>query len=243
MKPVTIIGIVAKKVGLMTLKLIDKEHLVDNVWAFRFRPSKPLTWTAGQYVRVELPHENPDEEGTKRWFTNSAAPYEGIMQITTRVTESTFKQALSRLEIDDELQLIENPDGDFVWQDSDLPIIFVAGGIGITPFYSILKQRVHDQRPLNVTLVYGSRTEDVPFKEELAQWAVSDPNFKVRYVVGAPLNAEKLTELQPNLNQSLVYLSGPEQMVKMLGDDLKSHSLPDAQFKHDSFPNYNEHNY
>ena len=68
----------------MVLKLIEKEHLVDNVWAFRFKPSEPLVWTAGQYVRVELPHENPDGEGVKRWFTNSAAPYEGILQITTR---------------------------------------------------------------------------------------------------------------------------------------------------------------
>ena len=132
----------------MILKLINKKHLVDNVWAFRFQPSELLTWTAGQYVRVELLHENPDEEGTKRWFTNSAAPYEGIMQITTRVTGSTFKQALSKLEEGVELQLIENPEGDFVWQNSDLPIVFVAAGIGVTPFHSILKERVHDQLPL-----------------------------------------------------------------------------------------------
>ena len=68
----------------MILTFIQKEHLIDDVWAFRFKPTGPFTWTAGQYVRVELPHENPDAEGTKRWFTNSAAPFEGIMQITTR---------------------------------------------------------------------------------------------------------------------------------------------------------------
>lgn len=227
----------------MILTLINKEHLVDNVWAFRFQPSEPLVWTAGQYVRVELLHENPDEEGTKRWFTNSAAPYEGIMQITTRVTESTFKQALSKLEIGDELQLIENPEGDFIWQDSDLPIIFVAGGIGVTPFHSILKQRMHDHLSPNVTLIYASRTEDVPFKEELFQWSSISPELKVRYIVGEPLTAEKLAELEPGLNQSLVYLSGPELMVHALGDDLMAHGLPKAQFKHDGFPNYNEQNY
>jgi ferredoxin-NADP reductase len=227
----------------MILKLINKEHLVDNVWAFRFQPSKPLTWIAGQYVRVELPHENPDKEGTKRWFTNSAAPYEGIVQITTRVTESTFKQTLSKLEINDELQLIEAPEGDFVWQDSDWPIVFIAGGIGVTPFYSILRQRAHDHLPLNATLIYGSRTEDVPFKEELTQWFAADSNLIVKYVVGEPLTAKKLSELEPNLNQSLVYLSGPEPMVDTLGAELKSHGLPEVQFKHDSFPHYNERNY
>ncbi|HET8670947.1 MAG TPA: YHS domain-containing protein [Candidatus Saccharimonadales bacterium] len=77
------------------LKLIEKEVLVDNVWAFRFEPTAPLEWIAGQFIRVELPHDNPDAEGTKRWLTVSSAPYEEIIQITTRVTGSTFKQALA----------------------------------------------------------------------------------------------------------------------------------------------------
>ncbi|HSX07118.1 MAG TPA: FAD-dependent oxidoreductase [Candidatus Saccharimonadia bacterium] len=227
----------------MALQLIEKEHLVDNIWAFRFQPSEPLVCTAGQYVQIELPHDNPDDEGTKRWFTNSAAPYEGIMQITTRVTNSTFKQALSKLEVGDTLQLIASPDGDFVWQDSDLPIVFIAGGIGITPFRSILKQRAHDQLPLNVTLIYGNRTNDIPFKEELDSWVANDNQLKIEYIVGEPLTAEKLATLLPNLNNSLVYLSGPEPMVEALGNELKANGLPESQFKHDSFPNYTENNY
>lgn len=228
----------------MSLTLINKEHLLDNIWAFRFKPSKPLTWIAGQYIRVELPHDQPDKEGTKRWFTVSSAPYEGIVQITTRVTQSTFKQALSMLtEGDDALQLIENPDGDFVWQDSELPKIFVAGGIGVTPFRSILKQRAHDNLPLHVTLIYSGRNLDLPFKDELAKWVAKDPQFTVIYEVGSPLTATRLAELQPALNQSLVYLSGPEPMVDALGEQLKAQGLPEAQFKHDDFPNYNENNY
>jgi ferredoxin-NADP reductase len=228
----------------MILKLIEKEHLVDNVWAFRFQPNEPLVWTAGQFVQVELPHDNPDGEGTQRWFTNSAAPYEGILQITTRVTDTTFKQALSKLEAGDEaLQLIAAPDGDFVWEDTQRPLVFVAGGIGVTPFRSILKQRAHDDLPLNVTLVYGSRTADVPFKDELDQWAAKDSQFKITYVAGEPLTAEKLASLVPQLHESLVYLSGPEPMVEALGDALKTQGLPEAQLKQDFFPNYNEHNY
>lgn len=228
----------------MTLTLFEKEHLVDNVWAFRFKPSEPLTWVAGQYVRVELPHDNPDEEGTKRWFTNSAAPYEGILQITTRVTDSTFKQALFGLETGSaRLQLIEAPEGDFVWQNSELPIVFVAGGIGVTPFRSIIKQRIHDSQPVNLSLVYGSRTPEVPFKNELTEWTNADPTLNVRYVSGNPLTAGSLAAEIPTLNSSLVYLSGPEPMVESLGDDLKSHGLPESQLKQDFFPNYDENNY
>ena len=228
----------------MTLKLLTKQHITDNIWAFRFQPSEPLVWTAGQYVRVELPHENPDEEGTKRWFTNSAAPYEGVVQITTRITNSSFKQALSQLAEDShKLQLIENPKGDFVWEDSNLPIVYVAGGIGVTPFHSILKQRVHDNLPIGVTLIYAGRTEDLPFKDELAQWAPANSDFSVKYIIGERLTAEKLAAVQPDLNESLVYLSGAEPMVEALGEDLQAQGLPEAQFKHDAFPNYNEQNY
>lgn len=227
----------------MTLKLSNKENLVGNVWAFRFQPEKSLSWTAGQFIKVELPHDNPDDEGTSRYFTVSSAPYEGIIQITTRVTDSTFKKALAALPVDGVLQIIKEPEGDFVWEDSEKPIVFIAGGIGITPFYSILKQKFHNKQPLKLLLIYGSRDDEVPFKDELAQWQVADPNFKVNYQVGVRLSPEVLKGIVPGLNESLVYLSGPEPMVEDLGYKLKAVGLPEAQLKQDFFPNYTEENY
>ncbi len=227
----------------MILKLITKDNLVDNVWSFRFEPSGAITWTAGQFIKVALPHENPDEEGTERWFTVSSAPFEGVVEITTRVTESTFKQALSKLQIDGQLELIDPPDGDFVWSEADRPVVFVAGGIGITPYHSMLKQRANDGLPLAATLIYGSRTADVPFKAELEAWSAGDHRLVVRYVVGEPLTAAKLVELEPRLNDSLVYVSGPEQMVEAIGEELKKQGLSEAQLRQDYFPNYTQSNY
>ncbi len=227
----------------MALKLIEKEHLLDNIWAFRFQPDEPLEWTAGQYISVELPHSDPDGEGTKRWFTVSSAPYESIIQITTRITETSFKQALSRLDVGGELQLLDKPHGTFVWQDVDKPLVFVAGGIGITPFRSILKQRAHDKLPLDVTVIYGSRTAEVPFKDELTMWMQQDPRLRVSYVVGVPLTADGLIELVPELSKSLVYLSGPKPVMETLDQDLQSHGLTEAQIKQDFFPAYTSTTY
>lgn len=234
---------IAKDTPVNTLTLFEKEHLIDNVWAFRFHPTKPLHWTAGQYMRVDLPHDNPDKEGTKRWFTISSAPYEGYAQITTRVTNSTFKQALSGLKVGDTLSMIENSEGSFTWQESDKPLIFIAGGIGITPYHSILMQRVHDAQPLNVTLIYGSRTDDVVFKDLFDAYVMEHPEFKVHYVIGEPLTAAKLNEFAPSLNQSLVYVSGPDPMVDALGAELIATGLPEDQLKKDGFPNYTQMNY
>lgn len=225
------------------LMLVEKENLVDNIWAFRFRPSQPLTWIPGQFIRVELDHDNPDDEGIKRFFTISSAPYEGIVQITTRVTDTTFKQALASIPIGGNLPMIKEPDGDFVWQDSDKPLVFVAGGIGITPFRSILKQRAHDNESLAATLIYSGRDENLPFKDEFDAWAHEHPEFVVKYVIGERVSAEKVAELQPNINESLVYISGPEPMVEQLGNQLKSAGLPEAQLQQDFFPHYSETNY
>lgn len=228
---------------MVQLILKEKEHLTDNIWAFRFIPSKPQTWIAGQYMSVELPHENPDGKGTKRWFTISSAPYEDIIQITTRITDSSFKHALAALPVGGELNLLDEPHGKFVWQDTDKPMVFVAGGIGITSFRSILRQRAHEGLPLTVELVYGNRTDDIVFKEEFDRYAANDPHFKVQYVVGEPLTAAKLAELVPHLNDSVVYVSGPAAMVKVLNAELTAAGLPEEQLKGDFYPAYTAKNY
>jgi ferredoxin-NADP reductase len=228
---------------MTSLILITKEHVIDNIWSFRFQSSEPFTWIPGQFIRVEVPHDNSDEKGTKRWFTVASAPYEKVVQITTRVSDSSFKQALDAVPIGGEIQLLEHPDGDFGWQDSELPLIFVAGGIGITPYHSILKQRVHDNLPIPATLVYGSRDEHVAFKEELEAWAAKDPQFTIHYVIGTRVTAQSLAELLPDLNKSLVYVSGPDPMVDALSDDLLANSLPQSQLRLDGFANYTIDNY
>lgn len=228
---------------MTSLKLVTKEHVIDNIWSFRFQPSEPFTWIPGQFIRVDVPHEDPDEKGTSRWFTVASAPYEEIVQITTRVSDSTFKQALNAVPVGGKIQLLEHPDGDFGWQDSALPLIFVAGGIGITPYHSILKQRVHDNLPIPATLVYGSRDEQVAFKEELEAWTAKDSQFTIHYIIGTRITAQSLAELLPDLNKSLVYVSGPDPLVDALSDDLLGNGLPQSQLRLDGFANYTIENY
>jgi ferredoxin-NADP reductase len=224
----------------MKLTLIEKVCLVDDIWAFRFKSDTDISWEPGQFIQVEIPHDQPDKEGTKRWFTVSSAPYEDVIQITTRVTGTTFKKALVALSVGDDIQLLAKPDGDFVWEQTNKPLVFVAGGIGITPFRSIIAQRSHDQSSLPITLIYSSRTHDVAFREELDLIADSYPQFKIDYVIGEHLSAARLAELNPKLKESLVYVSGPEPMVEALGNDLRASGQPEDGLKQDFFPNYSE---
>jgi ferredoxin-NADP reductase len=224
------------------LKLIAKNHLTDNIWSFQFEPHPSFTWTAGQYMQVELPHADPDKEGTQRYFTVSAAPFEKHPQITTRVTETTFKQALVNLPVGGELKLLAKPEGDFVWQDTAKPQVFVAAGIGITPFRSILAERAHDHASLEVTLVYANRTDAIAFKDEFDAIAAANPGLKIHYITGL-VTAGRLAELLPDLKQSMLYVSGPEPMVEAIGAGLREAGLTDEQLKEDFFPNYTEASY
>ena len=226
-----------------TLTLTSKENLADNVWAFRFEADTPISWTPGQFIRIELPHDNPDDEGTKRWFTISSTPHDGYIQITTRVTDTTFKQALAALPIGSTINLVEQPDGDFVWQESEKPLVFIAGGIGITPFYSMLKARGHSGQPVSATLIYNGRTDELPFKVEFEEASRRHPEFKVHYVIGEQLTTEKLTELVPNISSSQVYISGAESMVEALGKQLEESGLANDNLHQDFFPHYNEESY
>ena len=226
----------------MKLTLAEKENLTDNVWSFRFEADPAQHWTAGQYIQVELPHSRPDAEGTKRYFTVSAAPFEELIQITTRVTESTFKQALVNLPAGGEMKLLMAPDGDFGWEQSARPKVFVAAGIGITPYRSMLAQREHEGRPLDVTLVYANRTDQVPFRAEFDRYAAEDRGFKVHYLTGL-VTEEDLRELLPDLMEALIYISGPEPLVETMGDTLRASGLPEKQIKQDFFPNYSAKNF
>lgn len=218
----------------ITLTLTSKQLVGGNVWSFIFEPDQPLSWIAGQFIRVELPHANPDSEGTKRYFTIASAPHEHHIQISTRLTGSSFKQALANLSYGSQVKLLDHPVGDFIWPPTDKPIIFVAQGIGITPFFSMLKSRHHQGQPLNVNLFYTNRTPQIPFRTELHQLTHSHPELILTFATG-PITAAVLANRYPKLAESLIYVSGPGTIIELLGPP---YDLPASSLKQDFFPNY-----
>jgi ferredoxin-NADP reductase len=212
-----------------------------NAVTFLFTPEQETTWTAGQYMHYELTLDSGRKDD--RYFTIASAPYEKDLQITTRVTDSDFKQKLNRLEPGDTMTA-NGPTGDFVWTDTDMPRLLVAGGIGVTPFHSMLKERARQGQSMAATLLYATRDEEIPFRAEMDRWAAEHPEFSVAYLVGEKLTAELIKKHAPNLEECLVYLSGPEPMVDAIGGDLvKEQSLPKEQLKQDWFPGYTAKNY
>ncbi|HPD98936.1 MAG TPA: YHS domain-containing protein [Candidatus Saccharibacteria bacterium] len=226
---------------VISLEFTDKEHVTDNIWGFHFTPSTVVSWQAGQYMRVEIPHDSPDERGTKRWFTVSSAPFEQQITIVTRISESSFKQALANLHAGDTINMIDLPGGDFVWTKGDnIPRVFAIGGIGITPLYSIVKQRQHDGLSLNATLLYANRTEAIPYRDYFD--SLAPLGLKVKYLVGRKLTTKDILA-ESTTDDTIFYLSGAKPMVRQLANNLTQEDVADDHIISDEFPHYDETNY
>lgn len=225
----------------MKLKLTEKRQDVGDTTIFIFTPSEPLSFKAGQFLHYVLHHEPTDDRGSDRWFTNSAAPFENQIRITARFSgekSSSFKKKLFSLKEGKNIE-ISLVDGDFTVEDPNQEMVFIAGGIGITPFRSILMQLDHDKQPINVTLLYANRDQNIVYKEDLENVAKNNPGLKIHYVFSPEhIDEQKIREFVPDLTKPVFYVSGPEPMVDAMGETLKKMGVVEDHIKQDWFPGY-----
>lgn len=226
------------------MELIFRGHLIKqgNVYRFVFSPKTPITWKPGQFIHYTLPHDNADDRGDERWFTISSAPFEKDIWITTRINNengSTFKKRLLNLKPDEVIKTDE-PDGSFVIDDLNKDYVFVAGGIGITPFRSILNQLHHDGKSITVELLYANRDENnIPFKDELEAISRAHEGFNITYFNGDnKIDEAALRQFATKLNDPVFYVSGPEPMVEAFKTILDNMGIDNDHAKFDYFPGY-----
>jgi ferredoxin-NADP reductase len=222
----------------VNLKLIEKRNETKSVVSFIFEPETPIKWLAGQYLIYNLPHVNQDLRGKMRFFTISSSPYEKNPTITTKIEKnsSSFKKTLSNLKIGGIIKA-KGPDGDFVIENLNGNYVFIAGGIGITPFISIIKQLNHKNNLTDITLLYANKSDDIVFKKELEEIARKNVNLKLNYFISPVRIDEKI--LKKFINKKTVfYVSGPDPMVDGVTKLLTKLGLRKENIKEDYFSGY-----
>lgn len=222
-----------------TLKLINKKLEVGNVYSFLF-DTGGLNWVAGQSQGFILPELGEDENVNQHWFTVASAPLEKTIQVSTRISDSLYKKTLANLEVGGEVK-VYGLGGDFVWnEENDKRKVFIAGGIGVTPFRSMIFDRDLRGENIPVDLVYFNRTEEIPFQAEFSEIAKKHEEFKVIDVIGKSVSVEEILQVLPDIENKEIYISGPEPMVKAVAEQFKEKNL---EVKEDRFPGYTKVNY
>ena len=204
----------------------------------------------GQYFWVELPDRGyQDERGLRRHISVVTSPTEqGVLGLATRLRDSAFKKTLAELRVGDEVD-VEQPKGDFALpEETDAEYVFVAGGIGITVFRSMLRYIRDERLPYRVTLVYSNRDRaGAPFLDELADLEQELPDFRLILTMTDEENwegetrrvqADMLRDHLGDLERYRFLVAGPPQMVEAVADELKEAGVAEERILPSRFAGY-----
>jgi ferredoxin-NADP reductase len=232
--------------------LLSRDLVAEGTMAFRF--AKPADWTyrAGQFVDITLldPPET-DAEGDTRGFSISSAPNEDVIMITTRLRDTAFKRVLRTMPIGTRVK-IEGPFGDLRLHNAARPAVVLTGGIGITPFRSILIETIRNGGlPYPVVVFYANRRpQDAAFLDELRELAGQDENLTFIPTMSAldpsaPWDGER-GRIDPSMlrrhlhgvDGAIYYLTGPPGMIKGLRTMLVDSGVDEDDIRTEEFTGY-----
>ena len=220
----------------MKLMLVKKIKEAKDINTYIFKPDSDFKWIAGQYLIYSLTHENQDNRGKMRFFTISSSPFQKYPSITTKIDKisgSSFKKALDLLKIEDEID-VKGPDGDFIVSNFKKSYVFIAGGIGITPFRSILGQLNHKNLDLDIILLYSGKNNSIIFKKELETLKLK--KLKIKYSKKR-INKTGIEKIK-DFKKRVFYVSGPDAMVDDVEKMLLKLNVKKENIKSDYFSGY-----
>jgi len=225
---------------MQPVTFVHKESVSKNAVLYWFKSDQPLSYEAGQFIELTIPHQ-ADNRGQRRWFTLSSSPTEELLAITTKSSapSSTFKKQLQELSPGDQVTMSQ-PMGDFVLpQDISIPLLFVVGGIGITPVRSILTYLSDRQEQRTVRVLYAASTEqDILFRDTItgldpaAQYFISRNDNR--------LTVQHILDTAATLHSPIMYLSGPEEFVELLVRELANSGVSSSRLVTDYFQGYGD---
>lgn len=226
---------VAKGTLLVTFDLLGEE--VD------FQP--------GQYFFVTLPDlGHQDDRGLRRHITVVTSPNEkGVLGLATRLRDTAFKNTLKEISVGTEVE-VEPPKGKFVLpEETSRPLVFIAGGIGITVFRSMLRYIREERLPYRVTLIYSNRdTESTAFLDELQELERELPDFRLILTMtedpewGGETRRIDATfcrdHIEGDLNDYTFMVAGPPAMAEGVQKELDEAGVDEANVTADRFSGY-----
>ncbi|MCW5797127.1 MAG: FAD-dependent oxidoreductase [Nitrospira sp.] len=236
-----------------SIGLTERRLVAEGTMAFHFDKPAGFVFTPGQFVDLTLtePSET-DAAGNTRAFSLASAPQEPTLMVATRLRDTAFKRELQRMPIGSTVKM-EGPFGKLVLHaDQTRTAVFLAGGIGITPFRSMAVHAALQRAPHRMVLFYSNRRpEDAPFLDELQALQEKNPHYRFVGTLTEPatssrpwqgetgyLNAALLAKHLVNIEKPIYYVVGPPGMVVALRAMLKEAGIDDSDIRTEKFAGY-----
>ena len=234
----------------MRASVAEKREVAKGTLFVLFAVEDYPDYRPGAYFWVELPHSgHDDEKGLRRHISLVTSPTEsGVVGLATRLRDSAFKRTLAELEVGDEVE-VEEPKGSFLLpEDTSAEYVFVAGGIGITVFRSMLRYIADERLPYRVTLVYSNRDrESAPFLDELEELEQRIDGLQVVLTLteekgwegeSRRIDAAMLRDHVGELGDKQFLVAGPPAMADAVSESLLAAGVPEEQVRTDGFSGY-----
>ena len=234
-------------------RLLSRVEVAQDTMAFHFEKPTGFDFKPGQSVDLTL--MNPPEtnsEGNTRTFSIASAQFENQLIFATRMRDTAFKRSLKRVALGTVVKM-DSAMGSFtLHKNSAKPAVFLAGGIGITPFSSIVRQADHDRAPHKLYLFYfNRRPEDAAFLESLGALEKTNPNFRlIATMTEMPrskkmwngetgwIDKEMLSRHLSKLHGPIFYIAGPPAMVTGMRKMLVASTIDEDDIRSEEFAGY-----
>jgi len=234
---------------MLTLKSIEK--IGTETYEFIFASDRRFSFLPGQYLEWTLGHHFPDDRGNRRYFTIASSPTEKDIRLGVKFysPESSFKRALGAMKEGDAISASQLA-GEFVLpEDAGKKLVFIAGGIGITPFRSMIQYLIDKKEKRSVALLYSNRNvEDIVYKDvfDRAQnelgiktvYFATGENTPIPGVYTESLSQNVIVQEIPDYLERTFYISGPRAMVLAFKKTLRDMNIPNKRIKVDFFPGF-----
>lgn len=234
----------------MKATVAEKREVAKGTLLVLFAVDDYPDYRPGSYFWVELPDRgHQDEKGLRRHISLVTSPTDkGVVGLATRLRDSAFKRTLAELEVGAEVE-VEEPKGSFLLpEETDAEYVFVAGGIGITVFRSMLCYVAHERLPYRITLVYSNRDrESAAFLDDLEEFERRIEGLRVVLTMtdddgwegeSRRLDADVLAELLGGLEGKQFLIAGPPPMAEGVGESLRAAGVPEDRVLVDKFSGY-----